>query len=93
MNKEMDAFATDILSRFESLIDEEVETKSGATLLVHHINGNENNQLVVGTSRKGKSIITRCPVCGNEFFESKGVDVEQGEVCCSDQCASEFETL
>ncbi len=28
-----------------------------------------------------------------QFIEKEGIDVEQGEVCCSEECASQFETL
>lgn len=38
-----------------------------------------------------KSISARCPVCSEHFDEQKGVDVEKGEVCCTEQCATDFE--
>lgn len=69
---DMDALATDVLNRFNSLVDEEVETNNGSIELIHHINGNKKDQLVVGISRKGKTIFAQCPVCNNGF-KSDGV--------------------
>jgi hypothetical protein len=50
----MDNKVTDFLILAESLVDEEIK-ENNSTLLVHHVNGNKNNKLVVGTSMKGKT--------------------------------------
>ena len=44
-----------INSALDGLTDEVIESGNGAGMLVHHIDGNPNNKLVLGTIRKGKS--------------------------------------
>lgn len=41
----------------DSLTDEIIQTRNGGGLLVHHINGDQKNKLVVGTMRRGKSFL------------------------------------
>lgn len=41
----------------DSLTDEIIQTRNGGEMLVHHINGDPNNKLVVGTIRRGKSFL------------------------------------
>jgi len=45
------------------------------------------------TLKKGQYRQAQCPVCSTMFNEYEGIDVEKGEVCCSEECASQFETL
>lgn len=42
---------------FDSLADEIIQARNGGEMLVHHINGDPNNKLVVGTIRRGKSLL------------------------------------
>lgn len=42
---------------FDSLTDEIIQARNGGAMLVHHINGDPNNKLVVGTMRRGKSLL------------------------------------
>lgn len=37
--------------------------------------------------------IACCPSCQSSFIEKDGIDVEQGEVCCSIQCVEQYELL
>jgi len=50
------------ISRFkgiaDTLTDEVVELKNGNKQFIHHVNGNPKHKLVIGSSRRGKSIIT-----------------------------------
>jgi len=43
--------------------------------------------------KKSQYKLAHCSVCSTEFNEHEGIDVEQGEVCCSKECASQFDTL
>jgi len=43
--------------------------------------------------KKGQYKLGKCPVCLKKFNEHEGIDVEKGEVCCSEECASQFDTL
>ncbi|MBW0298849.1 hypothetical protein B4P00_22030 [Shewanella xiamenensis] len=42
----------------DTLTDEVVELKNGRQQFIHHVNGNPNHKLVIGSSRRGKSIIS-----------------------------------
>ncbi|MEE9339747.1 MAG: hypothetical protein V3U87_16875 [Methylococcaceae bacterium] len=74
MNKKerMDSETTDFLRFAESLVDEEIQSNT-STLLVHHVNGNENSKLVVGVSKKGKSRIAE-PLDDRAALELSGMD-------------------
>ena len=89
---EMDALAGDVLATIDILTDEVQETRNGSTLDIHYIGGNPNRKLVLGSSRKGKTVFTVCPTC-NAFINKKdGISVDTETWCCSEQCVSSFET-
>ncbi len=51
-----------------------------------------NNNMVEIANNKPSitSFSARCPVCSEEFDERKGLDVDRGEVCCTEECATDF---
>lgn len=42
----------------DTLTDEVIELKNGNQQYVHHINGDPKNKIVIGSSRRGKTIFS-----------------------------------
>jgi hypothetical protein len=55
---QVDQALTDVKGIADALTDEVVEQGNGNQQYVHHINGDPKNKLVIGSSRRGKSIFS-----------------------------------
>ena len=55
MTKDLDAEAGGVKAALDALTDEVIESEQGSDLLIHHIEGDTRNKLILGTSGKGKS--------------------------------------
>lgn len=64
---QVDQAASDVKGIADALTDEIVERENGRQQYVHHINGDPKNKLVIGSSRRGKSILSDM----NEMKNSK----------------------
>lgn len=60
-NKNIDSEIGMIKTALDSLTDEVIASRNGGNLLVHHIDGNPQNKLVIGTVRMGKHSIPNNP--------------------------------
>lgn len=53
---QIDQAASDLKGIADALTDEVIDRENGSQQYVHHINGDPKNKLVIGSSRRGKSI-------------------------------------
>lgn len=58
-HKNIDVLIGEFKALADSFVDEVLAIPSGGYQLVHHMNGNDNNRLVFGTVRLGKSIFKK----------------------------------
>lgn len=58
-DRNIDVVIGEFKARADSLVDEVLAISPGGYQLVHHMNRNNNNRLVFGTVRPGKSIFKK----------------------------------
>lgn len=58
VKKQVNQVVSDVKGIADALTDEIIERENGIQQYVHHINGDPKNKLVIGSSRKGKSILS-----------------------------------
>lgn len=56
--EQVDHAVSDLKGIADALTDEVVERENGSQQFVHHIYGDPKNKLVIGSSRRGKSIFS-----------------------------------
>jgi len=57
--KDIDIEMGELKQGLDSLVDETIDSSSGnSTQLIHHVDGDSSNKLVIGTSGKGKAFIS-----------------------------------